>query len=138
MTWVVSAVPPSEIKTIWPVVAPLLQPAIEYSGGRIDMRSVFEWLTDGRYLLWVAYQDVARIKAAFVTRVATYPRRKILAVDLAGGSNLNGWLEEVDKTFRAFSRQSGLSGVELYGRPGWARALRQFGWRQSAAMVDTE
>lgn len=138
MTWTVIAVPREGVKTVWPVVAPLLAPAVEVSHGRMSMRSVLTWLLDGRYLLWVAHQEDLVVHAAFLTREAQYPERRVLTIDGCGGTQLDGWLEEADRVFRAHSRQAGLSGVELYGRPGWARALKQFGWQQSAVMVEVD
>lgn len=123
---------------MWASVAPMLVPAIQYSGGRIDARSVVEWLMDGRYILWVVHTENVAPVAALVTRVANYPRRAMLAVDLCGGSRLEEWTAEADRVFRDYARHLGLNGVELYGRQGWTRALRQLGWQQSAVMVETD
>ena len=133
-----TAVPSTELKSIWPKVASLLSPAIGFSGGRIDMASVFDWLTDGRYILWVTYPEDRVIRAAFVTREAHYPCRKMLCVDIAGGSNMAGWMSEADATFRAYARDAGLDGVELYGRPGWTRALKNLGWTGGTVLLETD
>lgn len=137
MTWSVSPVQTGDVRRVWASVTPMLVPAIQYSGGRIDARSVIEWLMDGRYILWVVHTENSLPKAALVTRIARYPRRAMLAVDLCGGSGLEDWAAEADRVLRTFSRQSGLDGVELYGRQGWTRALRRLGWQQTAVMVDT-
>jgi hypothetical protein len=137
MTWNVSPIRRGGVDTLWPTVLPLLEPALEYSGGRIDARSVLDWLHDGRYLLWVAHQDDMEIAAAFVTREANYPCKRMLTIDLAGGTNLDGWVEEADRVFRTHSHEVGLAGVEIYGRLGWVRALKRLGWQQTAAIVET-
>lgn len=102
------------------------------------MKSAFTWLMDGRYLLWVAYSSDKVIRAAFLTRTANYPCKKMLTVEVCGGIGMDGWLGEASRIFQAFSRESGLDGVELYGRPGWARALRQFGWTSSIVMAEVD
>ena len=135
MTWTMTAVPSTELKSIWPKVASLLSPAIGFSGGRIDMASVFDWLTDQRYILWLAYQD-GRIGAAFVTREAHYPLRSMLAVDLAGGSHLDEWANSATATFQAYARAAGLSGVECAGRKGWTRAVRDCGWTETGVLCE--
>lgn len=129
--------PQADISIAWPIVSPLLAPAIERSEGRISSKSVVQWLLDGRYVLWLAHEDET-VSAALVTRIARYPCKNMLTVDLCGGRQLNGWLDEADRVFRAFSRESGLDGVELYGRTGWARALKRLNWRQSAVLVETD
>ncbi len=132
-----TAVPSTELKLIWPKVASLLSPAIGFSGGRIDMASVFDWLTDGRYILWVTYPEDKVIRAAFVTRESRYPKRAMLTIDIAGGSDMAGWVNSADATFRAYAKAAGLDGVEIYGRAGWVRALKNLGWTGGTVLVET-
>lgn len=138
MTWSVKSIEAPDVLTIWPVVAPMLEPAVALSGGRVTMRTLRKGLLARQYLLWVAYPEDRVIRAAFVTRVAIYPARKLLTVDCAGGSEMDGWLETVVQTFRAFARQSGLSGVEMFGRPGWTRALGKHGWHQTGVLCEID
>lgn len=138
MSWHVTAVRPEDINTFWPIAEPLLAPAVEVTSGRIGMESVFIRLQSGVYLLWVAHQDDLDIKAAFLTREAQYPDKKVLTIECAGGTQMHGWLEEASKVFRAHSRAAGLTGVELYGRPGWTRALKSLGWRQSVVVCEID
>jgi hypothetical protein len=136
LTWTVSLTPASELSRLWPVVAPLLAPAVQRSGGRLDMSSVFQWLTEQRYLLWVAYGPDRVISAAFVTRGAVYPKRKMLVVELAGGSEMQSWVSEGTRVFRAYARDAGLDGVEMFGREGWTRALKAYGWKQAGVLCE--
>lgn len=145
MTWTLTAVPAEHIKDVWPAVAPMLYPAVQMSNGRIDMSSVFSWLVDRRYILWLMYESYKtysleeqnRLGAAFVTREAHYPCRKMLCVDIAGGSDMRSWVTEADATFRAYARDAGLDGIELYGRPGWTRALKNLGWTGGTVLLET-
>ncbi len=100
------------------------------------MRSIFEDLKDQRYLLWVVYPEDKRIRAAFATREAHYPRRSMLVVDVCGGSDMAEWAADATAVFRAYARDAGLDGVELYGRPGWARALKPYGWTDGIVLVE--
>ena len=102
------------------------------------MASVFEWIQDGRYVLWVAYEDPMEIKAAFVTREAHYPCRKMLTIDICGGSEMQSWVSEADRVFRAYARDAGLDGVEMYGRSGWAKALKNLGWAGGTVLLETD
>lgn len=138
MTWTVGAVSREGALVLWPVVAPLLAPAIELASSRMSMRTVRDWLEDGRYVLWVAHADDRVIKAAFLTREAQYPLRRMLTIDGCGGSDMQGWLQAASDAFRSHSRAAGLDGVEMYGRTGWARALRQLGWRATTVMAELD
>ena len=145
MTWTMTAVPPSELRKNWPTVAPLLAPAIGFSNGRISLSSVFDWLVDQRYILWLAYKSYetynldgqTKISAAFVTRESNYPCRKMLTIDLCGGTDMEQWVSEADRVFRAYAVAAGLDGVELFGRPGWTRALKNLGWTGGTVLLET-
>ncbi len=136
MTWTVKAVAPDRLKAFWPVVAPLLAPAVAQSGGRVTMRTLYEGLTEHRYLLWVALNDQEETTAALTTRVASYPARKMLSIDFVGGADMDGWLPTASATFRAYARDTGLDGVEGGGRPGWVKALKRLGWTPSVVVVE--
>jgi hypothetical protein len=123
----------------------LLAPAIGFSGGRISMSSVFDWLADRRYILWLMYKSSKTynldgqnvIRAAFVTRESHYPCRSMLTIDIAGGSDMAEWVEEADRVFRSYARAAGLDGIELYGRSGWTRALKNLGWTGGTVLLET-
>lgn len=119
-------------------MAPLLKGPVSRSGGRVTMATLYRGLVEHRYLLWVAYQEDQVTHAAFVTREAQYPARKMLTVDCAGGTEMTGWLDTAQATFRSFARDTGLSGVEMFGRPGWTRALKRFGWSQTGVLCEVD
>lgn len=102
------------------------------------MASVFDWIQDGRYILWVAYPADRKIRAAFVTRETHYPKKSMLTIDVAGGSEMQGWVTEADRVFRAYAVAAGLSGCELYGRAGWTRALKNLGWTGGTVLLETD
>jgi hypothetical protein len=135
MTWSMSVVPAEGVDLFWERVAPLLAPALLYSGGRIDADALYEGLILRRYLLWVVMDDDV-IQAAFATRTAAYPRRRMLAVDCAGGSRMREWLDLVQQTFRNYARDTDCDGVEMYGRPGWERALSRYGWKRTMVIME--
>lgn len=136
MTWTVTLVPTEAVNDLWPTVAPLLAPAMEYAGGRIDLESVKEWLLDRRYLLWVAYPEDKIIRAAFATREARYPRKSMLVVEIAGGSDMRRWVSEATRIFRSYARDIGFDGVEMFGRRGWTGALKPYGWEESCVLCE--
>lgn len=133
-----TAVPTSELKTVWTTVAPLLSPAVKRSGGRVTMSTLFAALSEKRSTLWVAYPEDRTIRAAFVTRVAQYPAKRTLVVDFTGGSDMHAWVIEAQATFRAYAADAGCSAVELAGRAGWERVLRPYGWRESFMVLEVD
>lgn len=139
MTWQLRQIQLVDVRTVWPIVAPMLARGAYYSAGRTDMHAIYEALQNSFQLLWVAYDDAdSEIAAAFTTRVAAYHKRSSLVIDCAGGSKMRQWLTVASKTFRAYARDAGLDPVELYGRPGWARVLKSCGWQQKLVVLEID
>lgn len=136
--WHMKSIRTDDVREMWPVVVPLLAPAIAATNGRTNMGVVFRHLTDNKCILWVAYADEEQqVTAAFITRVAQYPLKKMLVVDACGGERMAEWLPTVVEVFERFAVDSKLDGVEMYGRPGWTRALRPYGWSTTLVLCES-
>lgn len=138
MTWTISAIPEENLTTIWPIVVPMLRPPVKMSGGRVTMATLFRGLVERRSQLWVAHQEDQKVMAAFVTRVAQYPARRLVTVDCVGGTGMELWVSEAQATFRRYAADMGCSGVELAGRIGWARVLAPYGWTRDFAVMTVD
>ncbi len=138
MTWTVKAIPAANLKAFWPIVAPMLAPAVRQSGGRVTMATLYRGLTEHRFVLWVALNEKNETAAALTTHIASYPARKMLSIDFVGGDEMAGWLPTASDTFRRYASDTGLDGVEGGGRAGWVRALRKLGWTQSLVVVEVD
>lgn len=126
-TIVISAVPAEVLDVVWPDAAPLLEQAVETSGGRYSMERLWEELQERKLGLWVALEGTTPI-AAITTRIAVYPDCKALAMDWIGGTRMEEWLPVAHEILGRYGREHGCSHLEGYGRKGWERALRKFGW----------
>lgn len=136
--WHVTSIRTEDVAAMWPTVVPLLAPAIAVTNGRTSMGELFRQLMADRCILWVAYEDEQPVAAAFVTRVAQYPLKRMLVVEACGGNGMAAWLPAVVDTFRRFAADSNLGGVEMFGRPGWARALRPYGWATTLVLCEID
>lgn len=119
----------------WPVAAPLLAPAVELSDGRYDLAAVYEKLAQKFALLWLIDDDKDETIAAFVSRIAAYPRKRMLCIEFLGGDRMAEWVSHTDKVLTDFARDAGLEGLEMSGRSGWTKPLGALGWRQSAVSL---
>lgn len=137
MTWEAGIVPEEHVRAIWPRVLPLLQPAIDRSGGRISADTVLHGLISRTHLLWLISSG-DEIAAAFTTRVARYPLKQMLVIECLGGSRLKEWVEGTTNMLTNFAKDYGLDGVEMFGREGWSRALKPYGWKQSMVVCEID
>lgn len=135
MTVSVGIVPKELLDDVWPVAFPLLAPAIRRSGERMSDETVRQSLEGHSHLLWLASEDDT-VYAAFITRSAQYPLKKMLVVESLGGFDMKRWVGVVNETLITFARKTDHDGLELYGREGWARALIPYGWNRSMVVCE--
>lgn len=119
---------------LWPVVAPLLAPALSRSPDRPDLPAALRAHTAQ---LWVVLDDVppASLLAALVTRVSDHPdgaRRCLLW--LAGGRAVRRWAAAAVATIGAWARAEGCAELWGAGRPGWRRYAPALGFVPGPAL----
>lgn len=80
-------------------------------------------------LLWVVHNGV--INAAVVTQVSVSEGGKVCTIIACGGSGVLKVLPLLER-IEQYAKQEGCRSVIVYGRKGWARALRDY---STAAVV---
>jgi hypothetical protein len=132
-TWEVGAVPPAapgnavvrlplidELAESWFVVGPLLRKATT----RNDCYEPIDLLRlafAGQAAIWLCEVD-GEIKAAFVTWIKDYPRRRVLEIVAGGGGRMKDWIEPLKTALDEHACQCGCSHIASVARPGWLRA----------------
>ena len=124
---VLPAVPTAVVDVIWNDVSRVLHRSVLTAGGRFDLNDVRKGIKSGFYDLWVVMEE-DRVVAALTTRVVAYPQCKSLALDWIGGSRMREWLPQAQKVMTKFAKENGCTQLEGYGRKGWDRWLRAYGW----------
>lgn len=123
----VSIVPYDRVAECWDEVAPLLKPAVEQSLGRFTLEDVYHLVVTQESHLWVVL-DEDEIIATCTTTFTQYPRKRMLTGQFLGGTRLREWVKDLDEMLQRWGRDHGCAGIELTGRRGWVRALRDIGW----------
>ena len=99
----------------WERVKGFLEPAL---GDTHTLDDVYEEIVNHRAELWPLPNG------ALVTQVASYPRKRVLRVWLAGGD-----LDEFKRGvpfLDDIARELGCDGIEIEGRKGWERVLMDY------------
>jgi len=122
----------------WPVVAPMLQMAVDMSNGTYWLEDIKRFIDEGVMFLVVAEFD-EQIVAAMVVEHVQYPRKKSLKLVFAGGSEMDKWASELNEFMEIGARNVGAELIEVHGRPGWARFLKSmFGATSKTTIVARE
>lgn len=92
------------------------------------MIDILDGVFDGTYVLWVVMDDEDRIVSAFTTRLIVYPQRKALSLDWVGGTQMRDWSDQMIETVTRYALELGCEHLEGYGRKGWGRYLKKYGF----------
>lgn len=116
----VSLPPLDELAEKWPEVAPLLARATIRTGCYEPVDLLIMAMT-GRAAIWLCEIE-GEIRAAFVTEVKQYPRKRILEMLFCGGEGMRSWIGNAVKAVDRYARETGCVHIACTGRKGWARA----------------
>ncbi len=124
----ISLVPEEAIGHVWKDVEGILDKAVDTIEDKSKVIDILTGVYEGMYVLWVVLDDDDKIVAAFTTRLIVYPRRKALAVDWVGGTQMKEWEDQWVETMKRYANELDCSHIEGYGRKGWGRALKKYGF----------
>lgn len=110
-----------EIAEHWSIIAPLLRRAT-IRNGCYEPIDLLQLAMTGQAGIWVCEVD-GEIRAAVVTRVTVFPRRRVLEIMAAGGDGMKHWIGPLKAAMRAHAREMECSHLGSVARPGWLRAF---------------
>jgi hypothetical protein len=119
--------PPRLAWAAWPDIAPLIEPAIRMSDGRHTAATTLQAVQACEMQAFVALRDAEPIMAC-ITRIALYPAQRWLQIPFCGGLDMRAWLPALVDAIDDLAFSEGCIGVEIFGRDGWARVLRRYGY----------
>ena len=119
----VNGVLSTQVLEVWDEVEPLVQKALEYSGGKYHSDDILNGIANQDMQLWVAYDD--RIKTIMVTEILNYPRKKVCGILIVAGERIDDLLW-VDEITTKWAQEQGCDAIEFYGRAGWERKLKNY------------
>lgn len=121
--------PTEAVGHVWKDVERVLEKSVATVKDKAEMIDILKGIYDETYVLW-AVMDKENIIAAFTTRLLVYPQRKALALDWVGGTRMKEWEDQLIDTMRKYANELGCSHLEGYGRKGWGRSLKKYGFYQ--------
>lgn len=102
-----------------------IEAALFYAGGSHTIENVAQAVAIGKA------QFHPLEKSAIITEIVDYPQKSMCRIWLAGG-DLNE-LMEAEKSIAIWAKDQGCNGMEIVGRKGWSRQLKDY--RQSAVVL---
>jgi hypothetical protein len=110
-----------ELAENWPIISKLLEKATRRTGC-YEPIDLLVMATRGQVGIWLC-EVAGTIKAAIVTEVKQYPRRRILEVMFLGGIEMSEWLDDALDALTSHAKQTGCEHLATSGRRSWMRIL---------------
>ena len=116
---------PSQLPTVWPIAAPLLQKAIDLEPEMITIEQVEYSVRTGRTFLLVWEESGEGITGAVTVEFIDYPRERVAHVNLMGGKGVvrdyvfdeaKGWMKSCGATKAQCWAKGSL--VQMYEKMG--------------------
>ena len=114
-------VPQEDLHIIWNEVEPLIKKALDDT---YTARDILDGLVKNAFQLFISWED--KVESAVITEVIQYPQKKVCRYFLAGGSNMNNWLEPIQQEIEKFAKYNQCDAIEVAGRKGWLRKLKGY------------
>jgi len=130
----VKALRASEIEGEWDVLKPYIEMALEYSLGEMSAEEVKEDGIKGIYLFLIFIED-NEILGVITVETVVYSRKKIVCVPHVGGKDIDKWCELMVDTVKDLAIEQGASNVVSYGRQGWIKKLRPYGFKMQYTIL---
>jgi hypothetical protein len=124
------------VEAWWPLVEEYLITALKYGLGEYSIEDIKSACISKDMQLWVKIGKQA--KGAFVTKIAKYPQKNLLVVILLGGDEFQEWRDEADALLNAFGKQHNCEYVELFGRKGWGKMLKDIDYKEVTRLFAKE
>lgn len=100
-----------------------IEASMEYAAEEISSDTILNGLDNNNYQSWCV-DDLS-----LVTCVVVYERVKRLRICYCHGSLTEDTIVKALDLMETFAKSAGCEGVEIFGRKGWAKTLRDFGYK---------
>jgi hypothetical protein len=132
MTWTPERIDPAT----WAPISAILGPCVEESGEE-TLVSLIDELLANTAQLWVLRKGGDPVSVA-VTELVNSPGGPVVHGRYLAGHGMADWIDDLIDTIATHARVIGARGIEIKGRPGWARVLGARGWRHRATVMALE
>ena len=133
----IRTVGPEELSLRWNEIKPYIDMATEHGLGELTSHDMFVGVMNGTFECWEVIEDD---KSQFfgMVRINHFPQHKQLQVVTTAGEDWDiygpKYLEDIENTARYLDCKH----VVIWGRPGWQKKLKQYGYNYTYAVLSKE
>lgn len=120
---------PDEVARKWREIEPYISRAISHGMGESTSLDMLKGVLNGQYECW-EYSHLYEVKAYAMLRLNNYPQQTHLQIVTTAGEGFEGFGEAGLDMVERYAKDMGCSHVTIWGRKGWSRKLKEFGYEQ--------
>lgn len=135
----IAGIHPDDTSQVWDLVLPLVESAIEYSNGEYTADYLLNCINEGDSQLWVGHER-NHIVYVCITAIETFKStgKTVLKIQLLAGNGIDEWLESNLPELESWAIDNGATAIWNFGRAGWERKLRPFGFHKVSTVMAKE
>jgi hypothetical protein len=130
-----SLVPLGMVSNVIPALLPYLKESEKWARGRATVDDILRFVFTGQMQLWIGHKENT-IYGHVITEIKEYPQCKMLVVQYCAGepNHMQYVDDEIFDLLDRFAKDTGCSGVEFVGRPGWRKQAEKYGFEVRSVM----
>lgn len=131
MTLKLTMIPFGEVHKVYPHIVEYIKKAQEWTVGRVCTDDISAALFSRNTQLWIVFDPAdGFIHGYLSTEVRNYPTARQFVVLTCGGKDgsLDACVDMVFEIFEEYARKCECTGIEISGRPAWAKHVKKHGY----------
>jgi len=123
-------IPKDNLLQAWVHIHPWIKKATDKVPTHLTPDFILKRAMNEESSIWIAYlkSDPLPLLGAASTAIHERGKSKILTIEALGGREISKWAHKTLHEFEKMVLQYGLDEIEIEGRPGWSRYLRNQGY----------
>jgi hypothetical protein len=130
---------PDMLDNFWHLARPLLKPAVDVAAN-IHVDELYPEIKSGQKVMVIGYDEDFGLYGAAVVTTVQHTRKKTLLIEYLGTvpNTMNKFLADDMNTFKEWALFDNCDSIEIHGRVGWERALKDFGCKVTRCICDID
>ena len=104
---------PEEVVVHWEEIVPLLDKAVSYGNGELEVDDIRKLVLGGRMFVFAGFNAEKRINLAVTAEFNIYPRKMVLIVGFGAGV-IGEHANEIFMTVADFAKQGGANAIQTF------------------------
>ena len=133
-------IPIKKVDEVWSLVKKNIQQALSYSGNHTDADYVYQTIKDGKFQLWVVWDESKKtVKEQYngvvVTEIVQRKLQRSCHIFIVTGKNRQQW-QHLISVLEDFALKNECNNMELISRNGWEKIMNKFNYKKTHVVLE--